>query len=597
MATRTTIHNVIDDFRAAGSNSERGTRFERLMEGYFRTDPTLASTYDEVTSWARWDHNEHSHDSGIDLVARNRDTGAWTAIQCKFYDPKHTLQKADIDSFFTASGRSWDNIVFDNRIIISTTDRWSHHAESALQKQTVPVQRIGLTEIGESPIDWMLHSRAALDFEPRRAARYRLRPHQKEAIAKIQAGFDSTDRGKWISACGTGKTFTSLKLAEQRCADNGGHLKVLFLAPSIALVSQTLREWLAQSQTDIRPFVVCSDTKASHQAEDISIHDIPLPTTDADKLAAQMAGGARRGKRMTVVFSTYQSIDVVARAQQQSGEAFDLILCDEAHRTTGAKLPGVTDDSAFVRVHDNTYLPAGKRLYMTATPRIYGEEVKRKAVEVSAELCSMDDEALYGPEFHRLGFGEAVERKLLTDYKVMILCVSNEAVSDSLQGVFADGDGEINLDDASKIAGCWNGLAKRTTELDFGPDPVPMKRAVAFASSIASSKAFAQTFPAIADTLSDDGDPDTPELLVDAHHVDGTMNALLRGEELAWLKAPVPDGECRILTNARCLSEGVDVPALDAVLFLSPRNSLVDVVQSVGREWRDGSDCVRPPDA
>ena len=181
----------------------------------------------------------------------------------------------------------------------------------------MPVQRIGLAEIAESPIDWMF-TPESLSYEPRKAVRYGLRPHQKEALEKIQEGFQNHDRGKWISACGTGKTFTSLKLAERRCADNDGHLKVLFLAPSIALVSQTLREWMAQSQPRIRPMVVCSDTKASRKTEDITTYDIPLPTTDAARLAEQMKASGRRGKQMTVVFSTYQSIDVVARAQRES---------------------------------------------------------------------------------------------------------------------------------------------------------------------------------------------------------------------------------------------------------------------------------------
>lgn len=584
MATRTTIHQVIEDFRSKGSTSEQGTKFEELMVDWFRLDPTLAREYDEVQKWSNWPHNEHTHDSGIDLVARNRSTGRWTAIQCKFYDPRYSLQKADIDSFFTASGRSWDSITFDNRIIISTTDRWSSHAEKALENQTVPVQRIGLADIAESPIDWMRYDGVKVRFELRKAVRFGLRPHQKEAIARIQEGFLTNDRGKWISACGTGKTFTSLKLAEQRCAENGGHLKVLFLAPSISLVSQTLREWMAQSQTLIRPFVVCSDTKASRQAEDITVHDIPLPTTDAERLAIQMSSIGRRGRQMVVVFSTYQSIDVVAQAQRASGEQFDLILCDEAHRTTGVTIPGAGNESSFVKVHDNTYLPAAKRLYMTATPRIYAEEAKKKAADQSALIASMDDEITFGPEFHRLGFGEAVERDLLTDYKVMILCVSNDAVSSSLQGSLANEEHEIALDDAAKIIGCWNGLAKRTTDMDFGPDPVPMKRAVAFAQNIKASKAFARAVPDVVDSLI--ADENTPDLEVACHHVDGGMNALSRSEQLAWLKAPVPENECRILSNARCLSEGVDVPALDAVLFLSPRNSLVDVVQSVGRVMR-----------
>lgn len=266
MATRTSVHQVIEEFRAAGSNVERGEKFEALMVDYFRLDPTLAVQYDEVQRWPEWDHHDGTHDTGIDLVARNVQTGEWTAIQCKFYDPKHSLQKADIDSFFTASGKSWDGVTFTNRIIISTTDKWSQHAEKALEGQSIPVQRIGLADIAEAPIDWMQATTSPLEFQLKKAVRYGLRPHQKEAIAKIRDGFTTQDRGKWISACGTGKTFTSLKLAEQMCADNAGQLRVLFLAPSISLVSQSLREWMAQTQTDIRPFIVCSDTKAGAQS-------------------------------------------------------------------------------------------------------------------------------------------------------------------------------------------------------------------------------------------------------------------------------------------------------------------------------------------
>lgn len=587
MATRTSVHEVIEDFRTAPTNSERGTKFEKLMVDYFWLDPTLSVEYDEVQRWPDWPHREGSHDTGIDLVARNKITGEWTAIQCKFYDPKHTLQKADIDSFFTASGKSWDGVKFANRIIISTTDRWSKNAEDALVNQAIPVQRIGLAEIAESPIDWMQAAPGVLEFQLKKAVKYGLRPHQKVAIDKISAGFATSARGKWISACGTGKTFTSLKLAEQLYAENGGQLKVLFLAPSISLVSQSLREWMAQTQTDIRPFVVCSDTRAGAQAEDITTHDIPLPTTDAARLAEGLASVGKRLRGMTVVFSTYQSIDVVAQAQKSSSQQFDLILCDEAHRTTGVKLPGEADESAFVKVHDNTYLPAARRLYMTATPRIYGDAVKKKADDAAAILTSMDDEDLYGPEFHRLGFGDAVEQRLLSDYKVMVLVVEGDAIAEPLQRSLADDNLELSLDDAAKIVGCWNGLAKHTADGDFGPNPSPMKRAVAFLRDIRSSKGFASAFPEVVDAVTD-GTDDT--LSCDVAHVDGTMNALQRAEKLAWLKAPIPEGECRVLSNARCLSEGVDVPALDAVLFLHPRNSLVDVVQSVGRVMRKAKD-------
>lgn len=581
----TSFHEVMETFDDA-STTARGTRFEELMVQYFRTDPVQSSQYCNVCRWSDWDHHR-GVDVGIDLVAQERESGEWTAIQCKYYSPSHTLAKRDIDSFFTASGRRWDGIAFTNRIIISTTDRWSNHAEEALSEQSIPVERIGLDQITASPIDWRPIEPGELRFELSKAHPFEPRPHQREAIDRILAGFRDHDRGQWISACGTGKTFTSLKLAERMAADNGGNLRVLFCAPSIQLVGQSLQEWTAQKHLDMRSFLVCSDTKVSRTAEDIAPHDLPLPaTTDPQVLADRLAQG-RRSSGLTVVFSTYQSIEVVARAQDLGAERFDLVLCDEAHRTTGVTLAD-DDDSAFVKVHDPNFIRADKRLYMTATPRVFGEKVKGKAEEHSAVLSSMDDESLFGPVFHRLGFAEAVEKDLLTDYKVLIFTVAEDQMAPHVQAMVADGNNELPLEDAARIIGCWNTLAKRVRNGDdrpaFAPGEVPMKRAVAFLDSINSSKRVARAFPDLVGRAT--GADGLNLLSLDAHHVDGTMNAQLRRRELDWLKAPIPDNECRILTNARCLSEGVDVPALDAVMFMSPRSSEVDVIQSVGRVMR-----------
>lgn len=591
------IHEVMKAFREAPSNSERGTKFEKLMVRYFDLDPLLSQQYDEVWRWIDWPGRKGKPDTGIDLVARERDSGEYTAIQCKFYEPTHQLRKEDIDSFFTASGKQ----PFTNRIIISTTDRWGPNAEDALEDQTIPVQRIGLAEIADSPIDWdIAWVDGDLQIDVSEATRHEPRPHQTTAIEKVFAGFAAGhDRGKLIMACGTGKTFTALKIAERTANENGGSARILFAVPSISLLSQTLREWTAQTQLDLRAFAVCSDTKVSRAAEDINTYDVAIPvTTNAAKLAHEMEH-RKRAKGLTVVFTTYQSLPVIADAQKLGVAPFDLVICDEAHRTTGVTLEGA-DESNFVRVHDEEYLHATRRLYMTATPRIYDETVKAKADEHSAEITSMDDETKYGPEFHRLSFGEAVERGLLTDYKVLVLTVDEEMVAAPLQAQLAGPDGELRLDDATKIVGAWNGLAKRAGKTPdgqgFAPGEVPMRRAVAFAKDIAASKKVAAMFPQVVeayremltDSIEDGHDMNTTnlDLAVQVRHVDGTYNALERNRELQWLKAPLPENECRILSNARCLSEGVDVPALDAVMFLHPRNSVVDVVQSVGRVMR-----------
>jgi len=601
------VHQVIEALRELPSNSERGTAFEQLMVRYFELDPVLSQQYEKVWRWIDWPGRDGKVDTGIDLVAQERDTGELTAVQCKFYEPTHTLAKADIDSFFTASGKK----PFTNRVIISTTDHWSSHAEEALENQLVEVQRIGLADIADSPIDWDIawpNDRLHIELSP--AAKHQPKPYQQDAIDKVIVGFEAYDRGQLIMACGTGKTFTALKIAEKVAHDNGGAARVLFLVPSISLLSQTLREWTAQTTVDLRAFGVCSDSKVSRAAEDFKAHDVAIPvTTDAARLAAEM-GHRRRAAGLTVVFSTYQSLPTIAHAQAKHGvDGFDLVICDEAHRTTGVTLAG-EDDSHFVRIHDAGYIKAAKRLYMTATPRIYDEKAAAQAEEHSAQLASMDDEDTFGPEFFRLPFGTAVEAGLLTDYKVLVLTVDESVIAGPLQQQLAYDDAELKLDDASKIIGCFNGLAKRAgtspTGAGFPPGATPMRRAVAFARDIKASKQIADVFPQVVDAYRDmlNAAPDNTDddvdpgragdeaagqnlgLRIASRHVDGTFNALERGRQLTWLKAPVPDGECRILSNARCLSEGVDVPALDAVLFLHPRNSVVDVVQSVGRVMR-----------
>jgi len=582
----TTVYDVMDDLRAHyPSSSEQGGAFERLIQQYLRTDPIYVDRFEDVWLWQQWPGRKGRPDTGIDLVARDLDGGT-CAIQCKFYEPDHYLQKQDIDSFFTASGKA----PFTERLIVSTTEKWSRHAEDALEDQQIPVARIGFADLASSAIDWTAYrigQTHGMELIPKKL----LRPHQQAAIDDVFKGFESADRGKMIMACGTGKTFTALKIAEEFALRKAGRetsARILFLVPSISLLNQTLREWTVERSVSMHSFGVCSDTKIGKAStnEDIRPHDLPFPaTTNATKLVKQDAE-VDTSVQMIVVFSTYQSIGTVAEAQRGGLGDFDLIICDEAHRTTGVTLAG-DDESAFVRVHDPDFLRARKRLYMTATPRLFDEGTKVKAEEHDAILCSMDDETMFGPELHRLGFGTAVEAGLLTDYKVLVLNVDEGHIAHSFQAQLADENNELNLDDAAKIVGCWNGLAKRGGTLiagdGFGGDPLPMRRAVAFSRSIKDSKALTAKFGDLIASYTEDH---VDSLRCEVHHIDGTNNALQRNEELAWLKGRSEAGTCRILSNVRCLSEGVDVPELDAVLFLNPRNSVVDVVQAVGRVMR-----------
>ena len=588
---------LLNTYRSASvTEREKGTYFEELICTYLRNEATYRDLYDKVWTYAEWakEQSLSGKDAGIDLVARTQGTGEYHAIQCKLYAEDYKVQKKDIDSFFTASGKA----PFSHRVIVATTNNWSEHAEDALQGQQPPVSKIDLQALEDSQIDWA-------KYQPHQAvalkAKKQLREHQQTALNAVAAGLKDAERGKLIMACGTGKTFTSLKIAEQQA---GKGKRVLFLVPSLSLLSQTLTEWTQESATPLHSFAVCSDSdvgkkrKAEDDAVQVFTHELRYPaTTKADRLAAEMLK-RHDAEHMSVVFSTYHSIDVISRAQHDYGlAAFDLVICDEAHRTTGATFDD-DEESTFVRIHDADYIRATKRLYMTATPRIYGDNAKIKAESGEVTLCSMDDEALYGKELFVINFSEAVQRGLLTDYKVLVLTVEESVISRRLQELLKDEDNQLKVDDAAKIVGCWKALAKQGLAENLVGDDQPMKRAVAFCQVISpnykgtkhkvSSINIASMFQSVVEAYQESEEIDEgSRIICEAEHVDGGMNASQKEAKLNWLKEEPPTNTCRILSNVRCLSEGVDVPALDAVLFLTPRNSQVDVVQSVGRVMRN----------
>jgi predicted helicase len=591
------LHKLLDCYREASvTEREKGTYFEDLICTYLRNEATYRDLYSDVWTYKEWavKHGFDARDTGIDLVAKAQGTGEFHAIQCKFYADSYRVQKGDLDSFFTASGKT----TFSHRIIITTTNNWSEHANDALQNQHPPVSKIDLYDLENSQIDWSkYHPHQAPVLKKKKE----LLPHQIRALAAVEHGLQSADRGKLIMACGAGKTFTSLKVAESLA---GAGKRVLFLVPSLSLLSQSLTEWTQESEVPLHSFAVCSDSdvgKKRTKDEDVVqtfAHELRYPaTTEPGRLAVEMAK-RHDPAHMSVVFSTYHSIEVISKAQHEHKLAdFDLIICDEAHRTTGATF-GDDDESSFVKVHDADFIRSSKRMYMTATPRIYGDSAKASAEKDNIALCSMDDEALYGKELFVITFSQAVKAGLLVDYKVIVLAVDETHVSRRLQGLLADDNNQLKVDDAAKIVGCWKALSKQGTTNDLVGDHEPMQRAVAFCQVIevqknarthkVSSKNIAGMFQAVVEAYQEQDEfEQVARLTCEAEHVDGSMNASQKEEKLAWLKADAPENTCRILSNVRCLSEGVDVPALDAVLFLTPRNSQVDVVQSVGRVMRN----------
>ena len=615
------IHDILTEIRQKSlTEKEKGTDFERLMKLWFLTDPRYANLQ-QVWLWEEFPARKDfgGKDLGIDLVART-ETGDYWAIQCKCYAEDAQISKGAVDSFLANASRTFldpetfQTREFSNLLWVQTTrKRWGANAEAAIQGLSKPFNRISLYDLEISAVDWE-KLKAGLYGDNAKLPGKQPRPHQLVAMSKAYEYFveQRNERGKLIMACGTGKTYTSLKIMEQMTDKDAF---VLFLVPSIALLGQTLNAWMADKQDEMRAVCVCSDAKASRKMvdaddEDASVIDLAVPaTTNTQSIFRQLRQYDKEDCR-TVIFSTYQSIDVVKEAIDLYGREVDLIICDEAHRTTGVILKDKAE-SNFTKIHSNDFIASKRRLYMTATPRLYSANVKVKAKENENVdvLCSMDSKELYGEEFHRLTFNDAVSQGLLADYKVLVLTVSEEDIPQEIRTHIKDNYNfasdkdklhELNFDDATKIIGCINGLSKRIKG-DHGvtkeQDPMMMKRAVAFCQTINPTKSnpnysstqLAKYFGTICDEYKNMMFDDEKKEVVNvkAKHIDGSMDANTRNELIAWLKQDAEDPqECRVLCNVRCLSEGVDVPALDAVLFLSPRNSEVEVVQSVGRVMR-----------
>ena len=577
-----TIYDALEYIRMnATSEKDKGTQFERLTRFFLKNDPLWKSRFSEVWMWANAPTNDGA-DIGIDLVAQDREDNSYWAIQCKCLDDDATLDYKSVGTFY---GKTGIDGTYPHTMIVTSASRLSSHLETVADSwHTV---RIFTDNMAESEIDYS-------DWIEGKTITTRAlkqpREHQRRAIDACLEKFKTYDRGKLIMACGTGKTITALRLTEEFLSvqgKTGG--RILFLAPSIALVGQSMREWANQSALPMECAVVCSDARASSLDEDTwesSLRDIPYPaSTDPDSVYHQMK--EVNPDSLSVIFSTYQSIQVVSDAQKLGLPAFDLIICDEAHRTTGMVEQGKQDEaSEFVKVHDNSIINGNKRLYMTATPRIYGDRAVRIANADSYIVSSMDDESVFGPEFYHLSFGRAIDENLLTDYKVIALTVNEDTVSEVYQRAMEEeGDG-FSITESARIIGCWKGLLNQgNTHGDR------LKNAVAFCSTIAESKRITEYFKKTVDIYIDyekENGKELPEFRCKIEHVDGTMDSNSRRERLRWLEQTESgeDAACHILTNARCLAEGVDVPSLDAVIFLQPKKSQIDIIQAVGRVMR-----------
>lgn len=566
---------------------DRGTAFEKMVVAYLKNEPTYKQKYEDV--WMLNEVPEKYHiskkDTGVDIVAKDYD-GNLTAVQAKFYKGK--IGKSEIDSFVAETAKD----AYSAGMVVSTIDEWNKNAQATLENTTKPFTRIGLNQLKHANFDWEKFSFAKENKNLSIKKPKKLRPYQEKAINNAVNYFEDHDRGKLIMAPGTGKTFTSLKIAEAEMRKQKKQdFKVLYLVPSIQLLSQTLFNWNDDISEDIHmtSLSVVSDRKANKKKnkndDDLGAIDIGFePTTNAGDLVNhyKLIQEHKLPNNMTVVFSTYQSIDVIKQAQKNGFPEFDLIVADEAHRTASsyAEKEG---DSPFTEIHSNNHVKGKLRLYQTATPKIYDQSSKKKAKENSIVVASMDDKDIYGEEIFRLGFGDAVAQGYLTDYKVSVLAVDESYINKDMQRLLS-ADNDLKVDDIGKIIGVWNAMVKRngvTGEITGAP----LKRAIAFTDTIKHSKTIANEFNQVVNEYLDT--QSTESFKVDVHHADGSFNAMEKETEISWLgDKNIENNQARILSNVRFLTEGIDVPNLDGIIFFSPKKSQVDIVQAVGRIMR-----------
>ena len=535
-------------------NHARGVQFEKLCKWLLENHPLYKSKLKQVWLWDDWPER-WGKDCGIDLVAEDVDGKIW-AIQAKCYDPKYNVTKKDVDSFLSES----TNTKIHHRLLIATTDGLGANAVGVIQRQheTTPINQLMLSDLLEAPIEWPKSINELSTATIKKA--FTPKPYQQVSIDKVIQNLDN--RGQLIMACGTGKTLTGLWIAEELEAKT-----TLVLLPSLLLLSKTLTEWLTHSKEPFSYLPVCSDDTVakSEDAISLSTSELSFPsTTDASEIANFIRSPGRK-----VIFSTYQSSERIAEAFKHSDlSPIDLIIADEAHRCAGKA------DSAYSTVLDNEQIPAVKRLFMTATPRIFHAAFQKKASDSGVEVVSMDDEVVFGPVLHKLSFGEAIEQDLLTDYQVVVVGIDNSSYAGMInKRTLVKTDTDIQSDAQSFASHI--GLAKAIKNYD-------LKRVISFHSRVSSARDFANKLPEVIDWMPEGSRP-YGELLT--NHVSGAMPTNERNRNLQAL-GNITDDQRYILSNARCLSEGVDVPALDGVAFIDPRNSEIDIVQAVGRAIR-----------
>jgi superfamily II DNA or RNA helicase len=548
-----TFDEFITSIRTEFGEQAAGKKFEVFCKWFLENDPEWSKTVDKVWLWDDYPNKWQRQDLGTDLVFRDNEGLIW-AVQAKCYGGHRKTSKRDMDSFLADTGRK----EVDRRLWMQTTNKMEAKADKTLKGQDKPVTVFNLNSFRDAPLEY------PASFADLYEAKVKAKPtpdtHQIKAIEDATAGLKTSDRGQMIMACGTGKTFTTLWIKEALEAQT-----TLVLLPSLSLLSQTMREWAWAGNTDFDILNVCSDKSVGKKTEDMDPADAPFPVTSE---VAEITKFLKQ-PNPKVVFCTYQSSDLIAQAQLDgSVPTFDLAVADEAHRCAGKA------DAGFATILDGEKIRASKRLFTTATPRYFGKAIKDEANARDLAVVGMNNEAVFGPVIHKLTFGQAIEQELLTDYQVVIVGVDEPMVREWIENYEIVSTDPDNQTDARTLA-AKIGMLKAVKDYD-------LKRVISFHSRVAGAKQFSDELVDVTNLIEPANRPEGTFL---SDYVSGAMKAGDRKEKIDRLK--VLEGYDRgILTNARCLAEGVDVPSLDGVAFIDPRGSQVEIIQAVGRAIR-----------
>ena len=521
----------------------RGTAFENALVEVLPSHPDFK--FVEVQRYSNWEHG--SHDIGIDLVALDSD-GLWWAIQAKCFDPSRSIPKSEIDSFLAASQgiiKNWGR-GFDRRLLIGTAGSLSENARIVL-KQSQPEVVVQLfDELDSADIDW-----ATKSAQPRTYSEIQLRDYQDNAVEAVTSKFLNADKGQLIMACGTGKTLTALAIAKKMCSK-----KILILTPSLQLLRQTKQSWQKSGDLNGRNWlVVCSDETADDDfdTDQTEVLDLGFSvTTSPSEITAFL-----QANDSFVIFSTYQSSENLSIGCRSWGQQFDLVIADECHRTVGNK------DSNFGIVLDDQLVPSRKKLFMTATPKTISPKLRVAARENEVEVSSMDDPTVYGEVLFQYTFAEAISQGVLARYEIVVAAMDQKSIEN---------------------------LVNRSGKIPFANEVIVLKAlkdftvnsVITYHSRLSAAEKFSQSIKTVNDLL-----PDNYKSNLSSGYVNGHMRTRQKSNLLKKLQE-AHEGETYLLTNARCLTEGIDVPNLDAVCFVDPRTSMVDIVQAVGRVLRKG---------